>query len=391
MAVGANQEVFAAAKLSRFCQSTFDYPVSTDDADAFVESVLEFARGHAIETRCTHYRLDTRTALCPTRSIQRRLPAGCAPPTVHWNLPRTNIEPSCWLNRWGLSSADVADRVTVDLAPLAHISFPAVVKDRFSVRWLDGKALFGSVAYAYSLSDSENKVTERLGAAGDVLVQEFVSGLGIGFSCFIAHGRVFLPFQWQRVREVDPRGSASSCRRSVPLDAETVSLSGRLIAQIGFEGIAMVEYKKMKDGRLILMEINGRPWGSISLPVACGIDYPRHLIEWCLQGTLPPLSIPYRENIVCRRIVGELTHLSNLRAGPPPNWPIPYPNYWTSLVTMAVPWLPGVCYDDLWLSDLRPGIAGIGNWFRSRMKGKLGSQHRPGRGSRQVHKASTRP
>jgi hypothetical protein len=38
-----------------------------------------------------------------------------------------------------------------------------------------------------------------------------------------------------------------------------------------------------------------------------------------------------------------------------------------------VPWLPGVCYDDLWLSDLRPGIAGIGNWFKSRLKTKTGS------------------
>jgi hypothetical protein len=53
-----------------------------------------------------------------------------------------------------------------------------------------------------------------------VLVREFVSGLGIGSSCFIAHGEVLPPFQWQRVREVDPRGSASSCRRSISLDAE---------------------------------------------------------------------------------------------------------------------------------------------------------------------------
>ena len=373
VAVGANRGIFAAAKLSRFCQSSFDYPVSTDDADAFVESVLEFARGHAIELVVPI----TDWTLGPLSAQRDRFNGVCRLAVP----PHSSLEPAADKYR----TLELAESLGIevprtwliasnaDLAPFAHISFPVVVKDRFSVRWLDGKAVFGSVAYAHSQSDLESKVTERLGAAGDVLVQEFVSGLGIGFSCFIAHGEVFLPFQWQRVREVDPRGSASSCRRSIPLDAEMVSLSGRLIAQIGFEGIAMVEYKKTTDGRLILMEINGRPWGSIGLPVACGIDYPRHLIEWCLQGTLPPLSIPYRENIVCRRIVGELTHLSNLRGGRPPNWPIAYPNYWTSLVTMAVPWLPGVCYDDLWLSDLRPGIAGIGNWFRSRMKGKSGS------------------
>ena len=35
---------------------------------------------------------------------------------------------------------------------------------------------------------------------------------------------------------------------------------------------------------------------------------------------------------------------------------------------MAVPWLPGMCYDDVWLSDLRPGMAGIRRWFQTRLK-----------------------
>ena len=93
----------------------------------------------------------------------------------------------------------------------------------------------------------------------------------------------------------------------------------------------MVEYKKTTDDHMILMEINGRPWGSIGLPVACGIDYPRYLIEWCLQAKLPPANISYRRNVTCRRVVGELTHLSNLRAGPPPHWPMAYPNFWAGL------------------------------------------------------------
>jgi hypothetical protein len=214
----------------------------------------------------------------------------------------------------------------------------------------------------------EKLVGPRLQAAGDVLLQEFISGVGIGVSCFVAGGKTFLPFQWQRIREIDPRGSGSSARKSIPLCSPLVSLSAKLITEMGFEGLAMVEYKKAEDGRLILMEVNGRPWGSIGLPIACGIDYPRYLIEWCLQGTLPPEIIPYRENIVCRRAVAELTHLSALRAGRPANWPTPYPNFWTSLITMAIPWRPGMCYDDVWFSDLRPGMAGIGNWFRSRIK-----------------------
>jgi predicted ATP-grasp superfamily ATP-dependent carboligase len=371
VAVGANRGLFAAAKLSRYCSARIDYPVSTDDPEGFVNSIIEFAQAQSIDLviPVTDWTLgplsaqrDRFAGIC-----RSAMPSQSALDLVSDKYRTIKLAESLGIGIPGTQLVEAAE----DLSMPEIKQFPVVVKDRFSVRWpasesRKGKAVFGSVAYAYSASELANKIDERLRAAGDVLIQEFVSGVGIGFSCFVIGGKTFLPFQWERIREVDPRGSASSSRRSVPLDQSLASLSVQLITVMGFEGIAMVEYKKMAEGRLVLMEINGRPWGSIGLPIACGLDYPRYLIESCLNATLPPQNIPYRENIICRRIVGELTHLSNLRAGPPPNWPLAYPNFWASLAAMAVPWRPGMCYDDVWLSDLRPGIAGIGNWFRSR-------------------------
>ncbi|HYM75120.1 MAG TPA: ATP-grasp domain-containing protein [Candidatus Dormibacteraeota bacterium] len=370
VAVGANRGAFAAAKLSRYCRTAFDHPASTSEPQAFVDSVLDFVRLQAIDLVIP----DTDWTLGPLSAQRERFAGLCriAMPSqaalefasdkhrtiqlaesLAIGIPKTQL----------LKSAD-------DLSSLQSGPFPVVVKDRFSVRWTAAGAVFGSVSYAYSAPDLQSKVADRVGAAGDVLVQEFVSGVGIGFSCFVIGGECFLPFQWQRVREVDPRGSASSARRSMPLDSDLASVSEQLITTMGFEGIAMVEYKRARDGRLVLMEINGRPWGSIGLPIACGIDYPRQLIGWCLEGTLPPRNVSYRENVLCRRAVGELTHLSNIRGGRPANWPGRYPKFWPSLFAMAVPWRPRMCYDDLWLSDLRPGVAGIRNWFQIRLRGK---------------------
>lgn len=370
VAVGAQSGIFAAAKLSRFCRSGFDYPVSTDAPSAFVDFIHEFARTNAIDLiiPVTDWTLGPLSlqregfagvggiampshaavefASDKHRTVKLAESLGIAVPRTHIVESLDNL--SQWLQR-------------------KETQFPVVVKDRFSVRWTSQQAVFGGVAYAHSAAELESEVAKRLRAAGDVMIQEFVSGVGIGFSCFIAGGQEFLPFQWQRIREVDPRGSASSARKSIALDPQIASSSARLIKEMGFEGIAMVEYKKTRDGRMVLMEINGRPWGSIGLPIACGIDYPKHLIDWCLQGTLPPQRISYRENVVCRRMVGELTHLSNLRAGRPANWPVPYPKFWSSLFRMALPWRLGMCYDDVWLSDPRPGIAGIREWFRVRV------------------------
>ena len=369
VAVGANRGAFAAAKLSRYCGMALDYPVSTSEPQAFVESILEFVRANQIDlvVPLTDWTLgplsverERFSGLCPLA-----IPSHSAVEFASDKFRTIELAQEIGI---GVPKTRLVSSLA-DLSGLKEFGFPAVVKDRFSVRWIQQKAVFGSVAYAYSPEDLQKRVADRLEKAGDVLVQEFVSGQGIGFSCFVAGGKTFLPFQWLRVREVDPRGSASSARKSIALDDALVSQSQQLITHMGLEGIAMVEYKRTSDGRRVLMEINGRPWGSIGLPFACGIDYPRYLFDWCLEGKLPPEKIAYEENILCRRAVSELTHLSNIRAGRPPNWPGSYPRFWPTLLQMSLPWGPGMCYDDLWISDLRPGIAGLRNWFQVRARG----------------------
>ena len=369
VAVGANRGAFAAAKLSRYCRLALDYPVSTSEPLAFTNSIQEFVADNKIDLviPVTDWTLgplsaerDRFSGLC-----KLAIPSHAAVEFASDKLHTVQLAQQVGIE---VPKTKLLNSPT-DVAACRDFGFPAVVKDRFSVRWIGQKAVFGSVSYAYSQHDLETKALDRLQKTGDVLIQEFVGGQGIGFSCFAVGGHFFLPFQWLRVREVDPRGSASSARKSISLDEDLVHRSTQLIAAMGFEGIAMVEYKRTADGRLVLMEINGRPWGSIGLPYACGIDYARYLINWCLQGSLPPQKIEYRENMLCRRAVGELTHLNNVRSGGPPNWPGNYPKFWPTLLRMALPWHPGMCYDDLWISDLRPGIAGLRNWFQVRAKG----------------------
>jgi len=368
VAVGANRGMFAPAKLSRYCKATLEYPVSTDKPAAFLDSIIEFVRSHAIDLVIPV----TDWTLGPLSAQRERFAGICRvamPSKDALELASDKYHTIQIAQSMGINVPETQlFRSDGEHVNASASTFPLVVKDRFSVRWINDRAVFGSVSYAYSADELRSKVAERSRIAGDVLVQEFVSGVGVGVSCFVVGGELFAPFQWLRVREVDPRGSASSARKSVPLDNELVTQSHQLINAMGFEGIAMVEYKRTADDRLVLMEINGRPWGSIGLPVACGIDYPNYLVAWALQGTLPPPKQSYRENILCRRAVAELTHLSNIRRGRPSNWPASYPEFWPSLMQMALPWRPGVCYDDLSVSDPRPGIAGIFNWFRARWK-----------------------
>ncbi len=288
--MGANHGAFAAAKLSRYCQVALDYPVSTSEPRVFVDFILEFTKAQQIDLILPV----TDWTVGPLSEERERFAGVCKlaiPSHSAVDFASDKFRTVQRAQELGIGVPKTAlFHSTTDLTSHPAFEFPAVVKDRFSVRWIEQKAVFGSVSYVYSAAQLEKRVAERLEKAGDVLVQEFVSGEGIGFSCFVVAGQVFLPFQWLRVREVDPRGSASSARKSIPLDDELVRHSTQLITAMGFEGIAMVEYKRTEDGRLILMEINGRPWGSIGLPFASGIDYARYLIDWYLKGTLPPKS-----------------------------------------------------------------------------------------------------
>lgn len=368
VAVGANEGIFAPAKLSKFCRTSFSYPVSTDDTAAFAAAVAEFASKNKIELiipitdwttlPLSHHRTKL-TAVAPVvlPSAASLEMAADKYQTVEMACGLGIATPTTWL----VASAH-------DLYSLPEMSFPAVVKDRMSVRWVGDKAVFGSVAYAYSKDELIKKVEQRLAVAGDVMVQEFMHGKGIGFSWFSVEGEMRAPFQWERVRETDPRGSGSSARKSVALETTIAQASAGLISRAGFEGIAMVEFKQKGRGAPpVLMEINGRPWGSIQLAIASGVDYPRYVADWWLSRTKPPKEVAFKAGITCRRMAGELTHLENLRHGTPKGWPVPFPPFWSSLAKVAVPWYPGLRYDDLAAGDFRPGAAEITNWFRLRL------------------------
>ena len=370
VAVGSNRGMFAAATLSRYCRVKFEYPPSTESMSAFVQAVRDFVIREKIDAV---FPITDWTTL-PLSAHRGDFPDSCRlalPPHDALDLAGDKYRTIELAHSLGVPTPQTwLIQSPRDLETLPQLSLPIVVKDRYSVRWLGDRAVFGSVAYAYSRPDLEARVQRRLQEAGDVLVQKFVKGVGIGFSAFVCNGEVRLPFAWKRLREVDPRGSGSSLRESVDLDPDLSEFSRKLILSTGFQGIAMVEFKKAPAEKPVLMEINGRPWGSIQLPIASGIDYPCFLADWILEGTLPPPEFNYKRGIQCRRLVGDLTHLENLRRGKPAEWPLPYPNFWLSLLKMAVPWYPGLRYDDISLSDPEPGWAGISQWFSARLSKK---------------------
>ena len=108
-----------------------------------------------------------------------------------------------------------------------------------------------------------------------------------------------------------------SFRESVALDPVLYDCSVRLLAALRWTGLAMVEFKVGPRGP-ILMEVNGRVWGSLPLAVMSGVDFPRLLAELYLLG--PPTNgaapqLRYRLNVRARNLALDLVWIASALSG----------------------------------------------------------------------------
>ena len=96
-----------------------------------------------------------------------------------------------------------------------------------------------------------------------------------------------MAFQHRRLHEVPISGGASALRESVALDPRLLGHSVRLLAALRWTGLAMVEFRLGSEGP-VLMEVNGRIWGSLPLALKSGVDFPLGLARLYLDPEPEP-------------------------------------------------------------------------------------------------------
>jgi predicted ATP-grasp superfamily ATP-dependent carboligase len=274
--VGEAREGSLAAA-SRFCARSVVYPSPYDDPDGFERFVARLVvherldvvipvsdvTTHAIARNQDALRIHTALAVPPFDAFERltdkaslmNRAAKCGIP-----IPTTHVVE-------GISALrGVQDRV----------SFPAVVKStRSRMRTADGW-IGGGVHYASNVNALKKlyRETDYL-ASYPSLIQEQVLGRGVGVFALCDRGRVRTMFQHVRLRERPPSGGVSVLSESLPVDQRLREQATRLLEPLGWHGVAMLEYKQdQRTGTQVLIEVNGRFWGSLQLAVDAGVDFP---------------------------------------------------------------------------------------------------------------------
>lgn len=206
------------------------------------------------------------------------------------------------------------------------LSYPCVVKPRFSGRWNGGSAITrGTVRFAASPDDLIALVRAAHATPDLCLVQDVVRGAGVGVFVVANDGEPLAIFVHQRIREANPTGGRASLARSIVADSRLVAPALRLLKALRWHGVAMVEFKDPGAPRPpVLMEVNGRFWGSLPLAIEAGVDFPVLLAGLLLNGPFQPAPA-YTVGVQCRYLKADLSYLTAAIKGRPAHWTGPFP------------------------------------------------------------------
>jgi predicted ATP-grasp superfamily ATP-dependent carboligase len=280
------QERFAArtpaAFVSRHASSREVVP-SLHQGKDFIEALARRARGVDVVLPVST------NVLLACAADRERIPAKLAAPPLE-TIRRANDKSSvlALARKLGVPApATWAPESEEELDEVARsVRLPAVVK----LRCDEGTTLEPRERYAVCATPAE--LIEAWGRLHRLkrfpLVQERVEGPGYGVGLLAREGKVLASVSHRRVREYPVSGGPSTLCETVR-EPELEASAAALVGELGWTGVAMVEFKK--DDRFRLMEINPRLWGSLPLSTAAGVNFPHLLCRQTLGedvGESPP-------------------------------------------------------------------------------------------------------
>lgn len=187
--------------------------------------------------------------------------------------------------------------------------FPAFVKPHRSVVTIGGSRRKADVTPVVDPAACRRALAELPASAFPVLLQRRIRGVGEGLFALRWGGRTVALFAHRRLREKPPLGGVSVYRESISLDEGLVGPGLRLLDALNWNGVAMIECKREQTtGRYVVMEVNGRFWGSLQLAIDAGVDFPALLVR-CAAGEAVPECRQYRVGIRSRWFWGDVDHL----------------------------------------------------------------------------------
>lgn len=362
--VGA-QNRHSLASVSRWCHDSFVYPDPVRDPQGFLDTLRNEIRQRHIDVLMPVSDITT----IPVAEHQHEFKP-CRIPVADADTVKRAADKVAIMDLAarigvpcpaGIAVGNARDGVT----RAAEIGFPLVVKPGRSRVRVEGQWLSTSVRYAGDVAELKKILGDLHPAMFPVLLQERIQGPGVGLFLCCDHGRPVAAFCHQRLREKPPSGGVSVLRESIAVDERARDYAQRLLGELRWHGIAMVEFKRdARDGIPRLMEINGRFWGSLQLAIDAGVDFPAMLIRMLDDKSMPAVS-GYRTGVRSRWFWGDLDALLMLlmKRAERERLPLAQRGRLKTIVDFLKWQGPNCRFEVLRLGDIRPWLLESWRWF----------------------------
>jgi len=348
------------AAASRYVDDVLKTPDPTQDVQGWLAAVLH----HVSQTGCTLVLPMTDISTMLLAPVKHLFPEGCAllcPPAQAYEAL---TDKAALLER--AAALGMAVPRTLRVATAEHlrsaarqIGYPLVVKPARS-RYRLGNTVHATAVQRIDTDAQLQQLIDNAQWLGPVcaLVQSWVPGRGAGVFALCGTQGPVAWFAHTRLREKPPAGGVSVLSESCAVNPQLRELSQQLLSAVGWWGPAMIEYRMTPDGVPMLMEVNGRFWGSLQLSIDSGVDFPAILLHLS-QGASVPLQSDYRIGQRLRWLLGDLDNLLlqlRGRIGPGTRW--------TALRSFAATFADPLCRQEIWRSeDPKPAWREAGRWL----------------------------
>jgi len=357
------------AEVSRFAAGGLVYPDPVTESVRFIDFLSGAVRKNGIEVILPVADI---TTFLLTENREQFEPS-CAVPFAGAEVVRRAANKIDIVQTAKSLAVPVPDSVIVckaDCLPPFDFGFPLVVKPARSRIRTNNGWVSTSVSFARDLEELTRDLESRGRHEFPLMLQECITGPGVGvFACY-HDGRPSALFSHWRIRERPPWGGVSVLSQSTAIDPLAQEYALRLLDEIGWHGVAMVEFKRdVRDGVPKLMEINGRFWGSLQLAIDAGVDFPRLLVDGVRADRMPPPQ-PYKVGVRNRWLLGDLDALLLTLIGGHIAPKGHQPRRGQALVDFLKLGGGDLHYENPKWGDLRPGLLETRRWIGKALGGR---------------------
>jgi predicted ATP-grasp superfamily ATP-dependent carboligase len=299
--IGSPQEGFAST--SRATSAWHRVPSPEDDQEGFIAAVRR-----AVEAGGYEVVFGAGDGEVLALSAGRTELGAIFPYGPHEDVVRAfdKVELSAAAGRAGLS---LPGRASPEDAPV-------VVKPRkTTVHGPEGGPLRLRAQVAQTPDGARAQVEYLESVGAEPLVQEYVEGDLLAYVAVTdRHSRVVSAVQ-QRTEEIWPRQSGGSIRaRTEPIDAELAEKVGALLADLHWLGIAQTQFQVAPGRDPVLIDFNGRFYGSMALVLAAGPNLPAIWGALATGRPVPEVE-PARDGVRYHWLESDLRRVVNERRG----------------------------------------------------------------------------